>query len=102
MNEDFSNILPITDIDPDIQYLNSSLGINLISNCDCYLEDTFCKKCEQLSVESSYFSLIHVNIRSKAKHLQEFKLYLNNLKLDFTVIGMSESWLTEKLQILKC
>ena len=40
-------------------------------------------------------SLCHVNIRSAKKNLGNFENYLNILKHDFTVIGLSETWLSD-------
>ena len=39
--------------------------------------------------------MIHTNIRSVAKNMNKFDSYLNNLKNEFPIIALSETWLTE-------
>ena len=80
--------------DPDLQYYNDQTHMENISNCKYYIEDTFKKKCNDLSLGNS-FSLIHLNIRSTAKNLNDFECYLSCLNHSFTVIGLSETWLNE-------
>ena len=58
-----------------------------------FLENTFIKKCEELSINNECLSFIHVNIRSIPKNLCSFLHYIDMLNLNFTVIGMSETWL---------
>ena len=40
-------------------------------------------------------SFCHLNIRTVVNNLNEFSLYLDNLKHDFSVIGISETWLQD-------
>ena len=40
-------------------------------------------------------SFCHLNIRSAVKNLNEFSVYLDNLKHNFSVIGISETWFQE-------
>ncbi len=88
-----NNALPLFDIDPDIQYFNE------INQCygvsDYFLEDTFVKKCSALSVHTKCFSIIHMNIRSMSKNLDAFVHYLSNLNYQFSIIGLSETWLKD-------
>ena len=39
--------------------------------------------------------MIHTNIRSVAKNMNKLDMYLNNLKHEFPIIGLSETWLNE-------
>ena len=64
-------------------------------NCNYYLEDSFNAKCLQLQVKPDSFSMIHVNLRSIPKNLSKFEAYLHTLQNNFTVIGISETWLNE-------
>ena len=90
VNSEKSN-LPIFDCDPDFHYYN--LLCNSLSSCDYYLEDSFNGKCEELSLTSDCFSLLHCNIRSIPKNLYDFELYLSGLGIRFTVMAFSETWL---------
>ena len=64
VNSEKSN-LPMFDCDPDFH--NYNLLCNSLSSCDYYLEDSFNGKCEELSLTSGCFSLLHCNIRSILK-----------------------------------
>ena len=39
--------------------------------------------------------MVHMNIRSIVKNLNEFDLYLNNLNHEFPIIALSETWLKD-------
>ena len=43
---------------------------------------------------SNTFSLFHVNIRSIPRNLDKLELHLDSLKHNFSIIAISESWLT--------
>ena len=89
LNSDANN--PLFDTDPDINYFDKING-NVL-NSDYYLEDSFNSRCQDIPRDS--FSLIHMNIRSAPKHLDEFTCYIDSLDIPFTVIGLSETWLKE-------
>ena len=94
VNETMHDIL-LNDVDPDINYFNTT---NLISNvkcCDYYTEDDFNKKCTNILSKYNMFSLIHLNIRSARKNLGTFENYLQNLDHKFSFIGLSETWFTD-------
>ena len=92
LNEDLN--LPVIDSDPDVQFYNNQCN-NSIHSCDYYLEDSFNKKVTDLNISSGCLSMIHTNIRSVAKNMNKFDSYLNNLKHEFPIIALSETWLTE-------
>ena len=92
LNED-SN-LPLIDSDPDVQFYNNQCNYSLHS-CDYYLEDAFNKKVADLNIPSRCLSMIHTNIRSVAKNMNKLDMYLNNLKHEFAIIALSETWLKE-------
>ena len=91
MNDESS--IPIHDSDPDLQYFNEMTHINTSNKCDYYLEELFNKKCDKLKVDNACLSMIHFNARSLPKHMTEWNTYLNSLKLQFSVIGITETWL---------
>ena len=39
------------------------------------------------------FSVLHLNTRSILNKFEDFKAYLNSLEYEFSVIGLSETWL---------
>ena len=87
--------MPLFDADPDLQYLNDNTYVDNIANCDYFVEETFNRKCNQLSINDSNLSLLHLNIRSLPKNGETLERYLTNLKLNFSIIGLSETWLNE-------
>ena len=80
--------------DPDLQYFNDQTCVNPV-NCDYYLEDGFIRRNSELKTLQRAFSLVHVNIRSMPKNLSNFLTYCQNLQFKFSVIGFSETWLTD-------
>ena len=84
--------LPIHDADPDLQ-LYQSMCNRTLNACNYHLEDSFNQNISKLNVSSNSFSILHTNIRSIPKNLNNFESYLNSLDHDFSVIGVSESWL---------
>ena len=84
---------PLSDIDPDLQYYQNQYPSNI--PCDYYLEDHFNKRTFNLEIDNKSFSLIHSNIRSIPKNLQNFESYLSNLNHDFSIIALSETWLKD-------
>ena len=42
---------------------------------------------------SQSFSLLHLNIRSIPKNINNLELYLQSLYLQFSIIGLTETWL---------
>ena len=45
--------------------------------------------------EKNIFSLCHLNIRSMKKNIAQFESFLDLLDHDFTVVGLTETWLNE-------
>ena len=89
---DINEVLPLLDVDPDLQFFNNIAGLqNYPDNCNYYVEDSFNKKIRNL--QSNCLSLLHLNIRSLPRHYNEFKCYLDNLDINFSVIGLTETWL---------
>jgi hypothetical protein len=84
------------DCDPDLHYYNEISHFNISATCNYHLEDSFNCEVQKLACEKNFFSIIHLNIRSIPKNLSTFDAYLNNINCKFTVIGISESWLTDE------
>jgi exonuclease III len=93
-NESNTN-MHLFDCDPDLQYFNDTSYINSISQCEYFIEDSFNAKSEEMQVGPHTFSLCHLNIRSIPKNLNDLDSYLKMLSTKFTIIGLTETWLTE-------
>ena len=74
----------------DFQHFNS-VTPGTISN-NYYAEDFLNKKCEQLDVKKNLFSLMHMNIRSSSKNMDNFNMYLELQNVKFSIICLSETW----------
>ena len=59
------------------------------------LEDTFNKYLSRHHIPDNAFSLLHLNIRSVPANFTSFLSYTSNLNHDFSVIGLSETWLKQ-------
>ena len=94
---DFGDInlyMPLTEIDPDLQFFNDMANLqNHIGNCKYYIEESFNTTFKRNLMNN--FSLFHINIRSLPKHHTELSCYLENLNVNFSVIGISETWLND-------
>ena len=87
--------IPIHSSDPDLQYFNELTHLNTSNKCDYYLEELFDRECRKSNIDNDCLSMIHFNARSLPKHLTEWNTYLNSLDIQFSAIGVSETWLNE-------
>lgn len=78
------------DVDPDQHFFSSFDVSNL---CSYYTETQLNDLC--ISLPPDIFSTFHLNIRSLPSNYDKFIHYLSSLKHDFSVIALSETWLTE-------
>ena len=92
LNEDLN--LPLIDSDPDVQFYNSQCN-NSLHYRDYYLEDSFNNKVSDLNLSTGCLFMVHMNIQSTVKNLNEFDLYTNNLNQEFPIIALSETWLKD-------
>jgi len=76
---------------PDQNYYNQI--ITHAKCCDYYDEDTF--KCMTKDCKDDEFSILHFNIRSILDKFDDLKAYLNSLEYEFSVIGLSQTWLNQ-------
>ena len=91
LNED-SDDIPLSDIDPDLQFYNS-IHHRLYNNCDYFDENSFNKAVSRTFYDRNTFALFHLNIRSLPANLPSMLCYMANLELEFDIIGVSENWL---------
>ena len=76
------------DADPDLHFY-----YNLNYFCDYLIENQFNKLIQNEIDRSKQFSIIHLNIRSLDWNLNKLTSLLHNLNIQFSVIGISETWL---------
>jgi hypothetical protein len=91
INDD-EKILPLVDLDPDLNYFNNIDGCSM--NCNYHTISSFNKNFQNTTLNSDTFSLFHQNIRSLSKHHLEFESFLLSLTLRFSVIALTETWLS--------
>ena len=89
---------PLTEMDPDIQFYSNSQYTHG-AKCDYYLEDQFISKVVEKK-QCNQLSFFHLNVKSIPKHFDELEMYINSLKLEFTIIALTETWLDESKQDL--
>ena len=88
---------PLCDIDPDAHYFNE-LNAHISQNCNYYYGHSFSSviQCRFPNIiDHKVFSLCHINIRSQKANLRSFEMCLENLQFNFSVIGISETWLND-------
>ena len=93
LNED-DGISPLDNIDPDLQYYINQMK-SKTKNCDYHFESSFNKLLKKVKIDNEPFSIIHENIRSTPKNLDKLVNYLMNIELQFSIIGLTETWLKE-------
>ena len=81
------------EIDPDFHYLND-VNISNMLKCNYYVGESFGKLLKARGAMND-FSVMRHNIRSLPANLNEFNIFLEETKHDFSIIGMSETWLKE-------
>ena len=67
----------------------------MIKNCNYFVEDTFNKYLNRHHIPNNAFSLLHLNIRSVPANFTSFLSYISNLNHNFSIIGLSETWLKQ-------
>ena len=89
---------PLTEMDPDIQYYSNSYYTHG-AKCDYYLEDQFISKVAGQK-NCNLLSFLHLIVKNIPKHFDELEMYINSLKLEFTMIALTETWLDQSKQDL--
>ena len=96
INENDDSIIEYQcELDPDKHYLNQ-LAHHLSRSSNYYSEDSFSKLIRQKGISSEDFCIIHTNIRSVPANLSSFFVLYEQF-LCFSVIGFSETWLSQSL-----
>ena len=88
---------PLCEVDPDANYFNE-LNAHISQNCNYYYEHSFSTIIQirfKNMIDLNVFSLCHKNIRSMKANLTSFEICLPNLEFEFSVIGITETWLTD-------
>ena len=84
-----------SEFDPDFNFYCEQ---NIFSGflCKYFKDESFNEKLSSLSSEDVLsFSLCHINIRSIKANLGDFDNYMRMLNLDFSIIGVTETWLND-------
>lgn len=90
--EDDKYFFPLANADPDTNSIFNQCSIP----CDYYSDNSFKSFCIEKSISNeNCFSLFHQNIRSlnNPKNYANLNNYLDILSINFTVIGLTETWL---------
>ena len=84
--------LQINEIDPDLQFYQSMCN-KTMNRCEYHFENSFNQNIKKFDIDDNCFSILHSNIRSIPKNLNNLDSYLNSLNHKFSIIGLSENWL---------
>ena len=79
----------LTNIDPDVNNMDPNSLKNQCKNYDTSIEFN-----ETVSHDNNIY-ILHTNICSSIKKLNDFMYYINNLDTTFHFIGFSETWATD-------
>ena len=79
--------------DPDLHYFSSNN--QYISGCNYFVEPSFNSEISKSLNRKQNFSLCHLNIRSIRKNLGSLEFILENLQHEFSLIGITETWLRD-------
>ena len=91
-DKDHSSLL--CDPDPDLHYFNSYNQVK--ANSNYYTETSFKEHVTKCTDAKDMFSMRHLNIRNISKNLSSFENYLETIQYNFTMIGLTETWLNDK------
>ena len=80
------------DIDPDSNYIIRQTSNN--DRCHYYTEESFNNLLEDKKIKNE-LTLFHLNVRSIKNKFDDFCTYLHSLKINFSLIGISETWITD-------
>ena len=75
------------DNDPDINFFKDNISV---LDAKYYLPQDLTNDLTKISQDS--FSVLHLNVRSLNKNFESFKQLLCNLKFEFRIICLSETW----------
>ena len=78
---------PLDDLDPDLNHFNE------FKECKFFSQREFNDK---FSNSKNSLGIIHINIRSINKNLDEFLAFLSQLSFCFSVVILTETWLMSR------
>ena len=73
-------------LDPDIHF-------NRETPCDYFIENQFNEMLKREQYSDADFSLLHLNIRSLQRNINNLTNLLSSLEINFSIVGISETWL---------
>ena len=88
---DNDHVSALSDVDPDFNFFSSYNQVG--AKCNYYLESSFNEDIAENKCVKNVFSVCHANIRSVCKNLNSLESYLNTLNHEFTIVGLTETWL---------
>ena len=90
-----ANYYPLSDIEPDANFV-SEFDYHLGFNCNHFEDSVFDKLVKKFPnmYGDKVCSLCHMKIKSLKANLSAFQACLDNIKLQFSAIGISETWLS--------
>ena len=80
-------------LDPDLHYFSSYN--QYISGYNYFVESSFNSETSKSLNKKHNFSLCHLNIRSIRKNVGSLEFTLENLQHEFSLIGITETWLKD-------
>jgi hypothetical protein len=84
-----------SELDPD-----ANLYLRDIGHSRYYVEDEFNSMITKETQHISIFSIFHLNIRSLIQNLTHLTDFLNNIDMQFSIIGITETWLKESSHLV--
>ena len=72
---------------------------NTVNSCSVTSPDKFSDEFSKFSVDS-YFSILHLNMRSCRRNFPLFHVFLTSLLTNFSIIALTETWLTKDIDLL--
>ena len=92
---DSDHVSGLSDEDPDLNFFSTYNQVS--AKCIYYLESSFNKDIAQNTCTEDVVSLCHANIRSVSKNLNSLENYMKMLNHEFTVVGLTETWLKNEI-----
>lgn len=81
--------------DPDLNFYSNILDSNMDTPCEYESENSFNTLCTKQGHDTHAFSTLHLNIRSLPQNHDNLIHYLSTLNHEFSIIGLSETWLNQ-------
>ena len=88
---DYSHYM-FSDVDPDHQYYDH---VQPMRDCQYYNPVSLNRRYRELAMPRESFSIFHHNVRSASKNLSNLLSYLEDLSFSFSIIGLTETWLSD-------